>query len=104
MSGPMFAFSRGLLDGTGGVEAKSLKVEVELGARSCPSLVLPLLDLVLNAGGEDRKPGVDSASITGSSEGSTTSERPPSPLLAGLVSGIASALDVPSVRLSRRAT
>lgn len=43
----------GLLEHSSGVDVRLLSVEVELGARPRPLPIPELLDLVLNAGGED---------------------------------------------------
>jgi hypothetical protein len=72
-----------------------LRLDVELGTRGYPLTPLAFRDLVLNAGGEDWKLGVDFASDGAGSTGGATSGRGPGRPLVGLVSGISSA-DIPS--------
>jgi hypothetical protein len=77
-----------------------LRVEDELAARGYPLELLPFRDLVLNAGGEDWKFGVGFISEGADSMDWAISARGLGFLLVGLVSGMASALDVASISAS----
>jgi hypothetical protein len=53
LAGAVLVVPGGLLDGTCGVDAKLLRLEVTLGPRGYPLSLLAFRDLVLYAGGED---------------------------------------------------
>jgi hypothetical protein len=97
LAGAVLVVPGGLLDGTCGVDAKLLRLDVALGARGYPRSVLAFRDLVLYAGGEDWKLGVDSSpGKVGSTEGATCGNGSARPQV-GLVSGMASPFDIASV-------
>ena len=95
--GAVLVLSGEWVDGSGGVDAKFVRLEVELGTRGCPFPPLIFRNLVLKAGGDDWKFGVDFASAGAASTGGVTSRRGSGRLLVGLVSGMASPADIPSM-------